>query len=365
MVDQSNETEDPSIFSIKYLPIRCVFVLLRLVVMLPLPMIYFIGDLCGGIMHFFMRKRRKIAYRNIELCYPEKSKEDIKVLVRDNFRSMGRAIFETGMAWYWSDERIRQHMEISEESLNNILSNQEQGQLVLTCHFLDLEMHARMYGLIHPGVGVYKPNRNPIIEKEQTKGRTRTNKYMVSHRNIKGIIKALQQRYPIWYAGDQDYHTNSKVFVPFMAVPDCPTVTAPSTLGRIKNVVSIPSYAIRLKNYKYLLVVEKKLENFPTGNLEEDATIYNKLMADAINTAPEQYMWVHRRFMTRPNEDDPCYYSDMIQNIHKDEAKQRENYLKEQELKAKDPNYKSEEFAHKKDHKYKGNHASSKTQAKE
>ena len=224
-------------------------------------------------------------------------------------------------------------MEVSEESVKNILDNKEYGQLVLTCHFLDLELHARMYGLIHPGVGVYKPNKNPVIEREQTKGRTRTNKYMVSHRNIKGIIKALQQKNPIWYAGDQDYHTNSKVFVPFMAVPDCPTVTAPSTLGRIKNVVCIPSYAIRTDHYKYLLVVEPKIENFPTGDLEKDASIYNKIMADAINTAPEQYMWLHRRFMTRPNEDDPCYYSDVIQNIHKDEAQQRARYELEKQKK--------------------------------
>ena len=281
----------------------------------------------------FMRKREKIALRNLELCYPEKSAAYRKKLVRDNFKSMGRAIFETGMAWYWSDARIIKHMEVSEESVKNILDNKEYGQLVLTCHFLDLELHARMYGLIHPGVGVYKPNKNPVIEREQTKGRTRTNKYMVSHRNIKGIIKALQQKNPIWYAGDQDYHTNSKVFVPFMAVPDCPTVTAPSTLGRIKNVVCIPSYAIRTDHYKYLLVVEPKIENFPTGDLEKDASIYNKIMADAINTAPEQYMWLHRRFMTRPNEDDPCYYSDVIQDIHKDEAQQRARYELEKQKK--------------------------------
>lgn len=317
----------------KYLPIRCAFLLLRMIVKLPLPCLYILGDFCGCLMQMFMRKREKIALRNLELCYPEKSAAYRKKLVRDNFKSMGRAIFETGMAWYWSDARIIKHMEVSEESVKNILDNKEYGQLVLTCHFLDLELHARMYGLIHPGVGVYKPNKNPVIEREQTKGRTRTNKYMVSHRNIKGIIKALQQKNPIWYAGDQDYHTNSKVFVPFMAVPDCPTVTAPSTLGRIKNVVCIPSYAIRTDHYKYLLVVEPKIENFPTGDLEKDASIYNKIMADAINTAPEQYMWLHRRFMTRPNEDDPCYYSDVIQDIHKDEAQQRARYELEKQKK--------------------------------
>ncbi len=312
-------TEDnyPAWWDIRYLPIRTVFFILKLIVILPLPVLYFMGDAVGFLMRLVLRKRYRIAYRNLELCYPNMTTDERKKLLRKNFSSMGRAIFETGMAWYWSDKRLRRHMVVSEESIKNIMDYASCGQVVLTCHFLDLEMQARMYGMFHPGVGVYKPNHNPVIEKEQTKGRTRTNKYMVSHKDLKGIIRALRDGNPIWYAADQDYHTNSRVFVPFMAVPDCPTVTAPSTLGRLKNVVSIPSYAIRLPGGKYKLVVLPKLENFPSGDMEKDATLYNKIIADAINEAPEQYMWVHRRFMTRPNSDSPCYYGDDIANIHK------------------------------------------------
>lgn len=306
----------PSIFSLKYLPIRLVFILLRLIVLLPLPIIFGIGNIVGFIMFLILRKRYRIALRNLELCYPNKTDKERKKIVFLNFLSMGKAIFETGMAWYWSDARIKKHMIVSEESIKNIMDNREHGQLVLTLHFLDLEMQARMYGMFHPGVGVYKPNKNPIVEYEQTKGRTRTNKYMVSHHNIKAVLRALMDKNPIWYAADQDYNTDNKVFVPFMAVKDCPTITSPSTIAKFKGVVSIPSYAYRI-GYKYKLVVEKKLEGYPSGDLEKDATLYNKLMADAINLAPEQYMWVHRRFATRPNKDDPSYYSDSIVNIHK------------------------------------------------
>ncbi len=307
----------PAWWDIRYLPIRTVFVLLRIIVLLPLPVIYLLGDIIGLIMLLVLRRRYGIAKRNLELCYPEKSAGEIKVLLRRNFMSMGRAVFETGMAWYWSDERIRRHMEVSDESIRNIMDNASHGQLVLTCHFLDLEMHARMYGMFHPGVGVYKPNRNPVIERKQTEGRTRTNKYMVSHRNVRGIIKALKDGNPIWYAADQDYRTHSRVFVPFMAVPDCPTVTAPSTFARIKNVVSIPSYAIRIPGGKYRLVVLPKLNDYPTGDLEKDASTYNKVIADAVNEAPEQYMWVHCRFKTRPHETDPSYYDSDADNLHR------------------------------------------------
>ena len=314
-----NQTEEkyPAWWDVRYLPIRTFFFILRLIVILPLPVLYFLGDILGIFMRLLLRRRYRIALRNLELCYPQMSDAERKKLLHKNFSSMGRAVFETGIAWYWSDRRLRKHMVVSQESINNIMDNASCGQVVLTCHFLDLEMQARMYGMYHPGVGVYKPNRNPVVEREQTKGRTRTNKYMVSHKDLKGIIKALKSGYPIWYAADQDYHTQSRVFVPFMAVPDCPTVTAPSTLGRIKNVVSIPSYAIRIPGGKYKQVVWPKLENFPSGDMEQDASLYNKIMADAINEAPEQYMWVHRRFMTRPHADDPCYYSDDIANIHK------------------------------------------------
>jgi KDO2-lipid IV(A) lauroyltransferase len=311
------EEKYPAWWDIRYLPVRMLFFLLRLAVLLPLPIIYFLGDAVGLLMRLVLRRRYRIARRNLELCYPDMSSDEIKHLLRQNFSSMGRAVFETGMAWYWSDDRVRRHMDVSEESIKNIMDYESCGQLVLTCHFLDLEMHARMYALFHPGVGVYKPNRNPVIERKQTEGRTRANKYMVSHRNVRGIIKALKEGNPIWYAADQDYRTHSRVFVPFMAVPDCPTVTAPSTLARVKNVVSIPSYAYRLPGGKYRLVVQPKLENYPTGDLEQDATTYNKIMADAINEAPEQYMWVHCRFKTRPHETDPSYYESNSESLHR------------------------------------------------
>ncbi len=314
--DSESTVKYPPWWDIRYWPIKAVFLLLHVIVLFPLPIIYLLGDLVGWGMLLLLRSRYAIAYRNLQLCYPDMSDKDIKSLLRQNFRSMGRAVFETGMAWYWSDARIRKHMVVSDESIKNIMDNASSGQIVLTCHFLDLEMHARMYGLYHPGVGVYKPNRNPVIEIEQTKGRTRANKYMVSHRNVRGIIKALRDGNPIWYAADQDYRTNNRVFVPFMAVPDCPTITAPSTLGRLKNVVCIPSYAIRLKGGKYKLVVDPKLENYPTQNLEADATRYNEFVARAINEAPEQYMWVHRRFRTRPNSELASYYDDKIVNLH-------------------------------------------------
>ncbi len=315
--EEPDQAPYPAWWDLRYLPIRAAFVLLRLAVLLPLPLIYLLGDLAGCVMHLVMRRRRAVAVRNLELCYPGMTREEIRHLVRQNFRSMGRAVFETGMAWYWSDARLRRHMEVSEESIRNIMDNAASGQLVLTCHFLDLELHARMYGLYHPGVGLYKPNRNPVIEREQTRGRTRTNIAMVSHRNIRGIIKALKEGYPIWYAADQDYHTTSRVFVPFMAVPDCPTVTAPSTLARIPNVVSIPSYAVRIPGGKYRLVVEPKLENYPTGDLAADAELYNRFVARAVNEAPDQYMWVHRRFKNRPNSTDPSYYDDAAVHIHR------------------------------------------------
>lgn len=318
MAEQLKKPEDyPSWWDIRYWPIRLIFALLRFSVVLPLPVLYFLGDCVGFGMRIVLRKRVKIAKRNLELCFPDKSSEDIRKILKSNFSSMGRAIFETGMAWYWSDERIRKHMIVSDETVANIKAWASQGQVVLTCHMLDLEMHARLYGMIHPGVGVYKPNSNPVVEYEQTKGRTRANKYMVSHKNLKGIIKALRDGNPIWYAADQDYRTKSRVFVPFFAVPDCPTVTAPSVLGRLKNVVSIPSYAIRMPGGKYKLVVEPKLENFPTGDEVKDAKIFNEFIERAILEAPDQYMWVHRRFATRPSPDMPTYYSDSIQNMHK------------------------------------------------
>ncbi len=181
---------------------------------------------------------------------------------------------------------------------------------MLTCHFVTLELMARIYGTyIKKGVGVYRPNDNIVVEYLQVKGRVRSNLYLVDRHNMKATVKALFKGYPIWYAPDQDYGRKVSIFAPFFAVKEAATVTGTAALAKIKNTVVQPSYSIRLPNYQgYQLHIEPIFENFPTGNDIEDATKCNQTVEHMIRQAIPQYMWLHRRFKTTPNPEDPSRY---------------------------------------------------------
>ncbi|MGL4207475.1 MAG: LpxL/LpxP family Kdo(2)-lipid IV(A) lauroyl/palmitoleoyl acyltransferase [Aeromonadaceae bacterium] len=274
--------------------------LLWLVVQLPYGWLMALGRSLGRLAMKLLKRRVQIARRNLELAFPALTPQERERLVIRNFESVGCAIFETGIAWFWPDNRVRTIMRVEGEEHVRAAVAGGQGMLLLSCHFLTLELNARMFGLLQPGIGVYRPNTNPVLEYAQVRGRTRSNKALVDRKDIKGMIKALRQGEALWYAPDHDYGRHASVFVPFFAVEQTATITGTATLARVKNCVVLPCYNLRLPQGGYRLVIGAPLENYPTGDEQQDAIRCNQVIEAAVSQAPEQYMWLHRRFKTRP-----------------------------------------------------------------
>jgi KDO2-lipid IV(A) lauroyltransferase len=166
---------------------------LWLLVQLPYPVIYRLGTALGRLAMRVMKSRARIARRNLELCFPEMSAADREALLVKNFESLGMGLMETGMAWFWPTHRVARWTETS--GVNEVveLLEEKQGILLIGIHFLTLEMGARMYGMFTPGIGVYRPNDNPLIDWLQTWGRLRSNKTMLDRKNLKGMVRALKE----------------------------------------------------------------------------------------------------------------------------------------------------------------------------
>ncbi|MGL5031750.1 MAG: LpxL/LpxP family Kdo(2)-lipid IV(A) lauroyl/palmitoleoyl acyltransferase [Aeromonas sp.] len=298
---------EPRLFHPRYWPSWCGLSLLWLLTLLPWRTQMWLGRQLGRLAAKIIPSRVKIARRNIALALPELTAKQQQTLLQQNFESVGCAVFEVGMAWFWPDWRMRNLMKVEgEEHVINAVE-QGQGMLLLSCHFLTLELNARCFGLVRPGVGVYRPNTNPVLEYAQYHGRCASNKYLVNRADVKGMIKALRSGDALWYAPDHDYGRHASVFVPYFAVEQAATITGTATLARVKNTVTLPCYSIRTRE-GYTLHIGAPLTDYPTGNEMDDATRANRAIEAAVRTAPEQYMWLHRRFKTRPSPDDPSVY---------------------------------------------------------
>ncbi|BBU82177.1 hypothetical protein EIMP300_35770 [Escherichia coli] len=163
-------------------------------VQLPYPVLCFLGTRIGTMARPFLKRRESIARKNLELCFPQHSAEEREKMIAENFRSLGMALVETGMAWFWPDSRVRKWFDV--EGLDNLKRAQMQnrGVMVVGVHFMSLELGGRVMGLCQPMMATYRPHNNQLMEWVQTRGRMRSNKAMIGRNNLRGIVSALTCR---------------------------------------------------------------------------------------------------------------------------------------------------------------------------
>ena len=282
----------------------------RSLLLLPYPILRHIGNGLGWLFSKLKvgKRRAAIARRNLELCFPEMPEQEREAILQENLRAVGMAIIETGMAWFWSDARIKKWSKI--EGLNYLKENAQDGIIFVGVHFLTLELGARIVGLHHPGIGVYRPNDNPVLDWLQIKGRLRSNKDMLNRKDLRGMFKALRKGETIWYAPDHDYGRKNAVFVPFFAVQEAATTTGSYYLLKsAPNCKVVPFAPLRNKDGSgYTVNISPPVDFSDLSDETAIAARMNKVVEKEILKGVEQYMWLHRRFKTRPTEYEPSLY---------------------------------------------------------
>ena len=276
---------------------------------LPYSTLLFLGRQLGRMAYPFVKSRRKIARCNLEHSFPELSKQQIRKRVRLNFENSGIALFEMGMAWFWPQWRVKNLVKITGlEHLEHAKKN-NQGIILLGAHFLTLEMGARALGITQPCSAVYRKHKNPVLDYWFYWGRMREHKAMLDRKDLKSMLRTLKNGEALWYAPDHDYGRHkTSVFAPFFDVENANTVAGTSTLARVKNSCVIPAFLKRLTGSTgYELVFYPQLENFPTKNIEADAHTTNQQIEKMVLECDDQYMWMHRRFKTRPEGEESFY----------------------------------------------------------
>lgn len=282
---------------------------LYLVVLLPYPVIYWLGVNLGRLSMRFLKSRVKIARRNIELCFPDMPTAEREAMLKHNFESVGMGLMETGMAWFWPDWRVKKWFTVSGlEHIDTALAT-GRGLLLIGMHFLTLELGARIFGIYNPGIGVYRPNDNKLLDWLQTYGRMRSNKSMIDRKDVKGMIRALKNNQIVWYAPDHDYGRRASVFAPLFAVKQAASTRGSYMLIRTSKPTVVPFVPRRLPNGRgyEMVILPDASDSVPLTDETATATRMNQIVEEGILLAPDQYMWLHRRFKTRP-EGEPSLY---------------------------------------------------------
>ncbi|VAX10275.1 Lipid A biosynthesis lauroyl acyltransferase [hydrothermal vent metagenome] len=284
----------------RYWPTWLGLGILRLCSFLPLPILHAFGNVLGTLIYYLPISQRRIALINIHLCFPELTPKQQHQRVRANLRSVAIALFESSLAWWASNARLKTLHRI--EGLEHLRRAQTTGKgiLLLGGHYTTLELGGRLISRYVHGVGIYKPAHNKLFEAVMAHTRKKTFADLIPSKNMRKIIRALKQGKTCWYAPDQDFGRQGTVFAPFMGVPAA-SLTISARIAQLSGAIVLPFSSRRLPgNQGYAITLQEPLENFPSGDDLADATRVNQAIEEGVRLAPEQYLWVHRRFKTRP-----------------------------------------------------------------
>jgi KDO2-lipid IV(A) lauroyltransferase len=257
-----------------------------------------LGRGVGWVAMHTARTRRRAAEVNLKLCFPHESEQWRARLLRDSFDALGVGLFEFARAWWGSIDVIRPQVRI--EGLEHLqrLQQQKRGVLLVSGHFMTLEMCGRLLCDHVPLAGMYRRHRNPVYEWAVKRGRLRYASHMFANEDLRATVKHLKRGGFLWYAPDQDMRGKDTVFVPFFAHPAA-TITATHQLARLTGCAVVP-YFHRREGGGYVLKVAPPLESIPSSEVIADTAAVNAAIEQMVREAPDQYLWIHRRFKRQP-----------------------------------------------------------------
>lgn len=257
-----------------------------------------LGRGVGWIAFHLMGSRRRAAEVNLALCFPDQDPAWRQRLLRDSFDAFGVGIFEFARAWWGSIDTIRPQVRVEGLEHLHALQAQGRGVLLVSGHFMTLEMCGRLLCDHVPLSGMYRPYKNPVVEWAVKRGRLRYAQGMYGNADIRASVRHLKRGGFMWYAPDQDMRGKDTVFVPFFGHPAA-TITATHQFARMTGCAVVPYYH-RRDGGGYTLTIGAPLPDFPSDDAAADTTRVNAVIEDMVRQAPDQYLWIHRRFKRQP-----------------------------------------------------------------
>ena len=295
------------LLSPRHWPAWIGLLVIRLIACLPYPALMALGRVIGRASGLLMPGRRRTAAINLELCFPQLDQRARARLLRANLANVGVMLVEFALGWMASS-RALQRLPVRIEGLEHLQLARMQGRgvLLVGAHFTHLELCARQLAMRIPLAGMYRVMDNPVFEYAVLRARLRYATAMFTKDDLLGCVRHLRHGGVLWYAPDQDMRGKDVVFVPFFGV-QAATITATHHLVRLSGAVVLPFAHRRERGGKYVISIRPPVSPFPTSDIRSDITRINQTIEAMVRAAPEQYLWIHKRFKTRPQGVPPPY----------------------------------------------------------
>jgi KDO2-lipid IV(A) lauroyltransferase len=282
--------------------------LLKILVSLPYKVLVVIGYGLGILAAHIPSSRNRVVQKNLELCFPELSPQEINQLRKDHWRLLGRSLVEKSIIWLGSKKQLADMIEVRSE----VDLNDRQPRILVNMHFIGIEGSIILSALAQEKgwprtSGFFQRMKSPFFNKKIIEWRNRFGGNSIDRQgNSLELIREIRKGSFIIIAPDIDLGLKDSTFAPFFNI-QTNTITAVSRLAKITGAeVCMMITTLKKNEAGYICNVSKPLENFPTENPEADTARLNQIFEKEISLRPAEYYWVHKRFKNRPpNEASP------------------------------------------------------------
>ena len=279
-------------------------ILAKLIAKFPLKILMGFGVFIGFLTWLIPNKRKKIAQRNIQLCFPKLSLEKQKALVKNNLISTGIGFAEMILAYWANESKFIYNFEFSGIKHYKRALEKQKGCILLSCHLHPMELATKAINskISPPAFILGRQHNNKIFEKYIDDARKTHCEKTIDKKDLRTVLKSLKSNRSIYYIPDQNFSYQCE-YIDFFNQPAA-TVIAPVRLAQSTKTSVVPWFCFRYKNKegKYCWKVEflPALDYFHDKDTIQNLTKMNQLFEAQIKMHPEQYLWVHRRFKNHP-----------------------------------------------------------------
>jgi Kdo2-lipid IVA lauroyltransferase/acyltransferase len=270
----------------------------RLLSYLPRSVVNAMGDVVGSIAWHLAKPRRRIALRNLSLCFPDWTEQRRVAVAKAHFKAFSRSFFDRFVLWYHSEAAVKAFVQI--DGWEYFKAFEGKPIILLAPHFLGMDAGGTRFQVESNVASMYARQKNPVFDEVMTKGRSRFNKVTMLLRTdgIRPALRLIKQGTPFYFLPDMDLGERDALFVPFFGVPAA-TVTSVARLAAATGAVVIPMITTLTKT-GYVAKFYPAWENFPGDDIEAATLKMNQFIEQEVLKYPEQYLWTHKRFKTRP-----------------------------------------------------------------
>lgn len=269
---------------------------------LPPAVIHALAFPLGRLAWWLPWRKKQVAARNLERCLGERTPGEREMLVRDNLVEMARLVLESGAVWRWPLKRLQRHIR-SVEGWEHIEAAQadKRGLLMVSAHLGNWELAALYLSAHLPAALLYTPPRDPALNAALVTSRSRFGGHMVAAGGpgMRRILKSLRDGETVGLLCDQQPRRGDGVFAPFFSRPAL-TMTLVGRLARKTGCQVLFGHCLRDARGGWRMIVEPAPPAIADPDPVTAAAALNAMVERGIRRAPEQYLWLYKRFKLQP-----------------------------------------------------------------